>query len=179
MRLLLHACCGPCSLEPLRLLLEEGHDITIAYMNSNIHPQEEYLHRRDTLRATRTEASRLEQAENVTFLWNKQVIALQHDFKLTGALLRDTQTGETSEIACDGLFVAIGRKPDTALVQDQLECTPEGYLVADETTRTSVPGVFAAGDVRQKPLRQIVTAAADGAVAAHFAQQYLEETAEA
>ena len=137
------------------------------------------IHRRDTLRATRTEASRLEQAENVTFLWNKQVIALQHDFKLTGALLRDTQTGETSEIACDGLFVAIGRKPDTALVQDQLECTPEGYLVADETTRTSVPGVFAAGDVRQKPLRQIVTAAADGAVAAHFAQQYLEETAEA
>lgn len=137
------------------------------------------IHRRDTLRATRTEASRLEQAENVTFLWNKQVIALQHDFKLTGASLRDTQTGETSEISCDGLFVAIGRKPDTALVQDQLECTPEGYLVADETTRTSVPGVFAAGDVRQKPLRQIVTAAADGAVAAHFAQQYLEETAEA
>ena len=137
------------------------------------------IHRRDTLRASRTEASRLEQAENVTFLWNKQVTALQHDFKLTGVTLRDTQTGEESHLACDGLFVAIGRRPDTALVQDQLACTPEGYLVADETTRTSIPGVFAAGDVRQKPLRQIVTAAADGAVAAHFAQQYLEETAEA
>lgn len=137
------------------------------------------IHRRDTLRASRTEASRLERAENVTFLWNKQVTALQHDFKLTGVTLRDTQTGEESHLACDGLFVAIGRRPDTALVQDQLACTPEGYLVADETTRTSIPGVFAAGDVRQKPLRQIVTAAADGAVAAHFAQQYLEETAEA
>ena len=137
------------------------------------------IHRRDTLRASRTEASRLEQAENVTFLWNKQVTALQHDFKLTGVTLRDTQTGEESNLACDGLFVAIGRQPDTALVQDRLACTPECYLVADETTRTSIPGVFAAGDVRQKPLRQIVTAAADGAVAAHFAQQYLEETAEA
>ena len=137
------------------------------------------IHRRDTLRASRTEASRLGRAENVTFLWNKQVTALQHDFKLTGVTLRDTQTGEESHLACDGLFVAIGRRPDTALVQDQLACTPEGYLVADETTRTSIPGVFAAGDVRQKPLRQIVTAAADGAVAAHFAQQYLEETAEA
>lgn len=137
------------------------------------------IHRRDTLRASRTEASRLEQAENISFLWNKQVTALQHDFKLTGVTLRDTQTGEESHLACDGLFVAIGRQPDTALVQDRLACTPEGYLVADETTRTSIPGVFAAGDVRQKPLRQIVTAAADGAVAAHFAQQYLEETAEA
>lgn len=137
------------------------------------------IHRRDTLRASRTEASRLEQAENISFLWNKQVTALQHDFKLTGVTLRDTQTGEESDLACDGLFVAIGRQPDTALVQDRLACTPEGYLVADETTRTSIPGVFAAGDVRQKPLRQIVTAAADGAVAAHFAQQYLEETAEA
>ena len=137
------------------------------------------IHRRDTLRASRTEASRLEQAENISFLWNKQVTALQHDFKLTGVTLRDTQTGEESNLACDGLFVAIGRQPDTALVQDRLACTPEGYLVADETTRTSIPGVFAAGDVRQKPLRQIVTAAADGAVAAHFAQQYLEETAEA
>lgn len=137
------------------------------------------IHRRDTLRASRTEASRLEQAENISFLWNKQVTALQHDFKLTGVTLRDTQTGEESDLACDGLFVAIGRRPDTALVQDRLACTPEGYLVADETTRTSIPGVFAAGDVRQKPLRQIVTAAADGAVAAHFAQQYLEETAEA
>lgn len=137
------------------------------------------IHRRDTLRASRTEASRLEQAENISFLWNKQVTALQHDFKLTGVTLRDTQTGEESDLACDGLFVAIGRRPDTTLVQDRLACTPEGYLVADETTRTSIPGVFAAGDVRQKPLRQIVTAAADGAVAAHFAQQYLEETAEA
>ncbi len=78
-------------------------------------------------------------------------------------------------MSCDGLFVAIGRDPNTALVQDQVELDDQGYLIADETTRTSVPGVFAAGDVRTKPLRQIVTAAADGAVASKFVTEYLRE----
>ena len=84
-------------------------------------------------------------------------------------------TGEHSTMSCDGLFVAIGRDPNTALVQDQVELDDQGYLIADETTRTSVPGVFAAGDVRTKPLRQIVTAAADGAVASKFVTEYLRE----
>ena len=82
-------------------------------------------------------------------------------------------TGEKSELACDGLFVAVGRVPDTALFAGQVETDPAGYLVADESCRTSVPGVFAAGDVRTKALRQVITAAADGASAAHWAEEYL------
>ena len=73
----------------------------------------------------------------------------------------------------DGLFVAIGRLPNTWLVKDQLALDPQGYIIADETTRTSLPGVFAIGDVRQKPLRQVVTAVADGATASKFVEEYL------
>ena len=81
------------------------------------------------------------------------------------------------ELFCDGLFVAIGRVPDTALFAGQVELDPSGYIVADETTRTSVPGVFAVGDARTKAVRQIVTAVADGAVAAHYAEEFLLEDA--
>ena len=76
---------------------------------------------------------------------------------------------------CQGAFVSIGRVPNTQLVEGLLELDRQGYLAADESTRTNLPGVFAVGDVRQKPLRQIITAAADGAVAAHFAQEYLQQ----
>ena len=76
---------------------------------------------------------------------------------------------------CDGLFVSIGRKPATDLVKDQLTLDQSGYVVADESTRTSISGVFAVGDVRTKVLRQILTAAADGAMAVHYAEEYLSE----
>ena len=84
-------------------------------------------------------------------------------------------TGEESEVSCDGLFVSVGRQPATQLVEGQLELDRSGYVVADETTRTNLPGVFAVGDVRTKALRQIVTAAADGAVAVHYAVEYLAQ----
>ena len=80
---------------------------------------------------------------------------------------------EKTLVACDGVFVSIGRKPATNLVAGQLELDKAGYIVADETTKTNIPGVFAAGDVRTKALRQVVTAVADGAMAVHFAQEYL------
>ena len=80
---------------------------------------------------------------------------------------------ETQVIAAQGLFVAIGRIPDTAVFEGQLEVNKAGYIVADETTRTSIPGVFAIGDVRDKPLRQIVTAVSDGAVASKFVDEFL------
>ena len=86
----------------------------------------------------------------------------------------NTKTGETSELACDGIFVSIGRKPETELFVDKLAIDEGGYIIADESTKTSALGVFAVGDVRTKTLRQIVTAAADGAVAAYEAEQYLE-----
>ena len=90
-----------------------------------------------------------------------------------GAELRDVNSGELSQLKLDGLFVSVGRSPVTELFGGQLELDGNGYIVADESTRTNLPGVFAVGDVRTKALRQIITAAADGAVAAHFAEEYL------
>ena len=95
--------------------------------------------------------------------------------KVSGVLLRDNLTGEESVVQAQGVFVSIGRKPASALVAGQVELDESGYIVADESTRTSIPGVFAVGDVRRKALRQIVTAVADGAVAAHYADEYLAE----
>ena len=87
--------------------------------------------------------------------------------------MKNLQSGETNTIPCDGLFVSIGRKPVTELVKGQLALDEGGYIAADESTRTSIPGVFAVGDVRTKTVRQIVTAAADGAVAVHYAEEFL------
>ena len=131
------------------------------------------VHRRDTLRATKIYHEPLRQAENLEFRWNSVVTALLHDGQLNGARLRDLTTGTETELPCDAVFVSVGRQPATELVAGQLERDAGGYLVADETTRTSLPGVFAVGDVRTKPLRQVVTAVADGAVAVHMAEQYL------
>ena len=82
-------------------------------------------------------------------------------------------TGAESILPCDGLFISVGRKPATELVRGQLELDAGGYVAAGETTETSLPGVYAAGDVRTKPLRQVVTAVADGAMAVHMAEEYL------
>ncbi|MDO4271041.1 MAG: thioredoxin-disulfide reductase [Eubacteriales bacterium] len=133
------------------------------------------VHRRDALRASRIYDKALREAENLEMVWNSRVTALLHDERVTGVRLENVKTGETSEIACDGVFAAVGRVPDTALFTGQLALDAQGYIEADETTKTSVPGVFAVGDVRSKPVRQIVTAASDGAVAAFFAEQYLAE----
>ena len=132
------------------------------------------VHRRDSLRAEKIYQNALQKAENVEFIWNSQVVELLSDGRLTGIRLRDVVSGEARELSCDGLFVSVGRKPATALVKDWLALDPGGYIVADESTRTNVPGVFAVGDVRTKALRQVVTAVADGAVAVHYAREYLE-----
>ena len=131
------------------------------------------VHRRDTLRATKIYHDPLMKAENIEFRWNSAVSEILHDGVVKGVKLKNTVTGEESEVACEGIFVSIGRKPATELVKGQLELDEAGYIVADETTRTNIPGVFAVGDVRTKALRQVVTATADGAVAAHFADEYL------
>ena len=131
------------------------------------------VHRRDTLRATKVYHQPLIQAENLEFRWNSTVTELLQEDKLTGVKLKDVNTGEETTIACDGLFISVGRKPATELVQGQLELDRSGYIIADETTRTSLPGVYAVGDVRTKPLRQVVTAVADGAMAVHMAEEFL------
>ena len=131
------------------------------------------VHRRDTLRATKVYHQPLMQAENLEFRWNSTVTELLQEDKLTGVKLRDVNTGEETTVPCDGLFISVGRKPATELVQGQLELDRSGYIIADETTKTSLPGVYAVGDVRTKPLRQVVTAVADGAMAVHMAEEFL------
>lgn len=133
------------------------------------------VHRRDALRATKIYHAPLMNAQNVEFLWNSTVTQLHHGEKLTGVRIQNVQTGEEADIACDGIFVSIGRSPATALVKGQVELDDAGYIIADESTRTNLTGVFAVGDIRTKALRQIVTAAADGAMAAHYADEYLAE----
>lgn len=130
------------------------------------------IHRRDALRASAVYLDKLRE-NGVNIVWNTEVKALQGDDRLTGLVLRNKVTGEESTLPVDGLFVAVGRRPETALFRGQLETDEAGYLIADETTRTSLPGVYAVGDVRRKPVRQILTAAADGAVAAHYIEEYL------
>jgi thioredoxin reductase (NADPH) len=133
------------------------------------------IHRRDTLRATRIYHQPLLQAENVEFLWNSTVTELVSDGRLTGVTVKNSVTGEETSLACDGLFVSIGRKPASSLAAGQLALDENGYIAANESTKTSLPGVFAVGDVRTKVLRQIVTAVADGAAAAHAAEEYLAD----
>lgn len=133
------------------------------------------VHRRDTLRATKIYHQPLMNAENVEFRWNSTVEEILHENKVTGVRLKDVNSGEISEISCDGVFVSVGRKPATELFADQLQLDKGGYIIADESTRTSIEGVFAVGDVRTKQLRQVVTAVSDGAVAAFMAEEYLAE----
>lgn len=133
------------------------------------------VHRRDTLRATKIYHEPLMQAENVEFRWNSQIVELLRGDRLSGVRLKDVRTGEEQDLPCDGLFVSIGRKPATDLVKDQLLLDESGYVIAGESTETSLPGVYAVGDLRTKQLRQVVTAVADGAVAVHMAEAYLAE----
>ena len=133
------------------------------------------IHRRDSLRAEKIYEKALQDAENIEFLWNSTVSELLHEGRLNGIRVHNVQSGEERELVLDGLFISIGRSPATSLVKGQLKLDQAGYILADETTHTSLPGVFAVGDVRTKALRQVVTAVADGAVAAHFADAYLRQ----
>ena len=133
------------------------------------------VHRRDTLRAEKIYHEPLLNAKNVEFRWNSEAVRLLHGDRLTGIRIRGKRTGQESDIPCDGVFISVGRRPATALFEGQLNLDAAGYIIADETTSTAIPGVFAVGDVRTKQVRQIVTAVADGAVAAHMAQDHLAE----
>ena len=133
------------------------------------------VHRRDTLRATKIYHEPLMKAQNVEFLWNSALDAYIVDGKLTGARIKNLSDGSVREVEADGVFVSIGRTPATELFKGEIELDERGYIIADETTKTNLSGVFAAGDVRTKELRQVVTAVADGAVAADNVEKYLSE----
>lgn len=131
------------------------------------------VHRRDSLRATQIYLKPLQEASNIRILWDSEVAELLGDEVLSEVKIRNLKTGEVQLLEAQGLFVSIGRKPATDLVKDQLTLDGAGYIMAGEDTKTNIPGVYAVGDVRTKELRQIVTAVADGAMAAHVAEQFL------
>ena len=128
------------------------------------------IHRRNELRARGAAVRRLQENENVEFLLETQVTAIERG---ESGLILKLNTG--ADLAVDGVFVAVGTQPISDLVRGKVELNEAGYVVAGEDTKTSVPGVFVAGDLRAKALKQVITAAADGAVAAHMAMIYVEE----
>lgn len=134
------------------------------------------IHRRDELRASKTYLQSLEAADRVEILWSSKVSEILGKDQVSGVRVVHIPDGEEKVPSCDGIFVAVGNVPNTELVKGQINMDENGYILADETTKTNLPGVFAVGDLRRKPLRQIVTAVADGAVASKYAEEFLDET---
>jgi thioredoxin reductase (NADPH) len=136
------------------------------------------IHRRDTLRASKVMQDKAMSIPNISFLWNKEVIDINdvEQGKVTSLVLRDTQTGEQTTLDVDGVFIGIGHVPNTALFKGQLAMHPNGYLKTRDGSKTSVPGVFAAGDVQDHVYRQAVTAAGSGCMAAIDAERFLSGT---
>ena len=131
------------------------------------------IHRRDQFRAARTLADRVRAAENVELVLNSTVSALNGEDRLASVTVEDKFTHEQRELFVSGLFMAVGILPRTELVKGQVALDEGGFIVTDRNMQTSVPGVFAAGDIRDTPLRQVVTACADGAIAATKAIEYI------
>ena len=132
------------------------------------------IHRRDSLKASKIMQQRSFDNPKIEFVWNSAVAELKGDAKLEGVVLEDTQTGEKSDLALEGLFIAIGNDPRVDLVEKQIELTPDRFIkVEGRTSKTSLPGVFASGDVIDPTYRQAITAAGSGCVAALDAEHYL------
>lgn len=132
------------------------------------------VHRRDKLRGAKRLQERLQALENIEFVWNSETAAIEGNAQVEALRLRQTKTGEERRVDVDGVFIAVGIAPESELYAGQLELDEQGYIRADESGQTSVPGVFAAGDVRTKALRQILTAASDGANCVASAERYLQ-----
>ncbi len=132
------------------------------------------VHRRDKLRGAKRLQERLQALENIEFVWNSETVAIEGNAQVEALRLRQTKTGEERRLDVDGVFIAVGIAPESELYAGQLELDEQGYIRAAESGQTSVPGVFAAGDVRTKALRQILTAASDGANCVASAERYLQ-----
>ena len=153
-----------------------GGDVAIedAIVLARMCEQVYLIHRRDQLRGARSLQEKLFALDNVTVLWDTVVEEIRGDGKVNSLAVKNVKTQEQSELSVDGVFVAVGITPNSQPFS-QLLTLDHGYIAADETCETGVPGVFAAGDVRKKQLRQIVTAVADGANAVTSAERYLTE----
>lgn len=131
------------------------------------------IHRRDELRAEKIYRDRLLRASNVELVWDSLLTDIISDDFVNGIRIQNVKSGESQEIAVDGIFVSIGRRPATDFLNGVVDMDKSGYIIAGESTETNVPGVYAVGDVRTKKLRQVVTAVSDGAVAAYMAEEYI------
>ena len=134
------------------------------------------VHRRDSFRAEEALVDRARGKDNIEFVTDSTVVSFLGDNKVTGIKVTNVKTNEEKDINVDGVFVAVGMKPASDIAIDLVDLDENGYIIADESCKTSVPGIFVAGDIRTKEVRQLVTAAADGAIAALAASQYIDAT---
>ncbi len=134
------------------------------------------VHRRDRMRATQVLQDSVFKHSKIIPIWNSVLEEIIGDTKVEGIKIRNIKTQKLSSMSVSGIFVAIGNVPNTQLVNGKIELTQNGYIKTDEGMRTHISGVFAAGDIREKSLRQVVTAASDGALAAYSAQNYINES---
>jgi thioredoxin reductase (NADPH) len=132
------------------------------------------VHRRDALRADRILQERAFANEKISFAWDSVVISINGDTKVDSVTIRNVKTGETSNIETDGVFIYIGYNPNTSFLAGTVELDEAGYVITDDTLQTSVPGIFACGDVRANHLKQVSVAVGEGALAAVSAETYLE-----
>ncbi len=133
------------------------------------------IHRRDELRATKILQQRAKENERIEFHWSNTVEEISGEQTVREVVLKNVVTGQTKTLPVDGVFAYIGARPVSELVSGLIQMNKKGYIITDDEMRTSKPGIFAAGDIRQKLLRQVVTAVADGAIAAVAAEKYLEQ----
>ena len=132
------------------------------------------IHRRNALRGTKILQERSFANKKIEFIWDSVVIEIMGSNKVTGVKVKNGKTGDIVDLICDGVFIFAGYTPNTAFLKDLMPMDESGYIIADDNGLTSKPGIFAAGDCRKKLLRQVVTAAGDGAVAAFACQRYIE-----
>lgn len=170
------AVCDGAFFEDQELVVVGGGDSAVeeAIFLTRFAKKVTIIHRRDELRAQKIIQSRAMENEKIEFVWNHTVEKVLGDGMVSGVLIKDKITGEISEFPCNGVFIYIGMDPLTKCVQDLSITNGNGYVEVDENMKTRVNGVFSAGDVNEKMLRQIITATGDGSVAALSAQQYVE-----
>lgn len=133
------------------------------------------IHRRDQLRATKILQERAFNNDKIKFIWDSVVDEIKGKDAVEEVVVKNVKTGELSSVFVDGAFVAIGYTPKTDFVKELVKLNNQGYIITDDHMKTGIPGLFAAGDIRQKSLRQVVTAVADGAIAAVEAGRFIEE----
>ncbi|MFH2203204.1 MAG: thioredoxin-disulfide reductase [Elusimicrobiota bacterium] len=171
------ATCDGFFFKGKELALIGGGDTAVEEANflTNFAAKVTIVHRRDELRASKIMQERARKNPKIEFAWDSVVEEISGAEKVSGVKLKNVKTGAVSELACDGVFIAIGHKPNTELVKGQLELDAAGYLLTDERGRTKIAGVFAAGDVMDSRYRQAVTAAGAGCRAALEAERFLGE----